>query len=332
MTILRNLAALLLAAVMLAAPLAQAQQVNPTASAVHEDQLLQALSDDGAISGRVTIPNKDAAGLIKPTGPEWRDTQRTTMFWLTAGFSGGMIVLLALFYMMRGRVRIESGWSGVKILRFNSVERFAHWMTASCFIVLALTGINLVIGRYVLLPVIGADSFAWLTQMGKLAHNYLAWPFMVGVALMFLIWVKDNIPGRYDGAWLAAGGGLIGHSHPPAPRFNAGQKIIFWSVILGGAALSVTGVLLLFPELAGGYAQWQQAQILHAVIAAVLVAIMIAHIYIGSIGMEGAFDAMGTGEVDLSWAREHHSVWVEEMRRKGKAPTSGGRAAATPAE
>jgi formate dehydrogenase subunit gamma len=334
MSILRTFAALALAVGMLAAPVAQAQQqINPTASAVQEDQLLQALGAQGTISGRVSIPNQDAAGLIKPGGQDWRATHGGTLFWLTAGSAVGMIALLAVFYMVRGRIRIESGWSGVKILRFNGLERFAHWMTATCFIILALTGLNLVVGRYVLMPLIGPEAFAWLTQMGKLGHNYLAWPFMVGVALMFLIWVKDNIPGKYDGAWLAAGGGLMGDSPPPAPRFNAGQKIIFWSVVLGGAALSVTGVLLLFPELAGGYAEWQQAQVIHGIVAAVLAAIMIAHIYIGSVGMEGAFDAMGSGEVDLSWAREHHSVWVDDMRKAGKAgPAPTGRPAATPAE
>ena len=333
MTIFRTLAALALAVGLLAGLAAEAQQpVNPTASAVQEAQLLNALAADGAIAGRISIPNQDAAGLIMPGGQDWRATHGGLLFWLSAGLSAGMVILLAVFYMVRGKIRIESGWSGVKVLRFNTLERFARWLSASCFIVLALTGLNLVVGRYVLLPLVGPETFAWLTQMGKLGHNYLAWPFMVGVLLMFVIWVKDNIPGKHDGAWLAAGGGLLGSSHPPAPRFNAGQKIIFWSVVLGGAALSVTGVLLLFPELAGGYAEWQQAQVIHGIVAAVLAAIMIAHIYIGSVGMEGAFDAMGSGEVDLSWAREHHSLWVDEMRGKGRAPAPGGRASATPAE
>jgi formate dehydrogenase subunit gamma len=291
---------------------------------------LNALQGGQAVSGRVSIPDARAADLIKPAGPSWRQTHGGLIFWLTTLSALGMIVLLAIFYAVRGRVRIESGWSGVKILRFNGFERFAHWLTASCFVVLALTGLNLIVGRHVLLPLVGPEAFTAVTQFGKLGHNYLAWPFMLGVALMFVLWVKDNIPSRIDAKWFAMGGGLLGKGHPPARRFNGGQKLIFWTVVLGGAALSFTGVMLLFPQFAGGYAQWQLWQLLHGGVAAVLTAIIIAHIYIGSVGMEGAFDAMGAGEVDLSWAREHHSLWVEEVRG---ARTKGPRgAAATPAE
>jgi len=313
----------------LAAPVA-AQAVNPTAEAVSEEALLNALQGGQAIGGRISIPDQSAANLIKPSGQDWRARHQGTMFWLTILASLAVLMVLVVYYLVRGPIRVESGWSGVKILRFNSVERFAHWLTASSFIVLALSGLNLVIGRYVLLPLIGADSFAWVTQMGKLAHNYLAWPFMLGVALMFLVWVRHNLPQKGDGAWLAAAGGMLGGDHPPAHRFNAGQKILFWVVITGGAALSVTGVLLLFPGLGGDYANWQLTQVLHGVIAAVLVAIILAHIYIGSIGMEGAFDAMGVGEVDLSWAREHHAYWVQEMAEEDSVAPSGARA--TPAE
>lgn len=314
----------------LAAPAAIAQ-VNPTASAVQEQQLLEALQQGQAVTGRVSIPDQRAANLIKPAGQDWRTTHQVTLWWVTVLAVAGMLALVTLFYLTRGRIRVESGLSGVKILRFNAVERFTHWMTASCFIVLALTGLNLVIGKHTLLPLLGPEAFTAVTAAGKLAHNYLAWPFMLGVALMFLIWVKDNIPGRVDAHWIAAGGGFgRDGGHPPARRFNAGQKLIFWAVVLGGAALSVTGVLLLFPALAGDYANWQLAQVVHGVVSAVLIAVMIAHIYIGSLGMEGAFDAMGSGEVDLSWAREHHSLWVEEVRAAGRA--APGRGVATPAE
>jgi formate dehydrogenase subunit gamma len=128
-----------------------------------------------------------------------------------------------------------------------------------------------------------------------------------------------NIPNRVDAQWLAQGGGLLKKGvHPPAKKFNAGQKLIFWSVIIGGAALSYTGFMLLFPAQAGAPADWQFYQTVHALTAAILSAIIIGHIYIGSIGMEGAFDAMGSGEVDENWAREHHSLWVEEV--KGQTP------------
>jgi formate dehydrogenase subunit gamma len=157
--------------------------------------------------------------------------------------------------------------------------------------------------------------------MGKFAHNFLAFPFMLGLVFMFLVWVKDNVPNAIDVAWFKAGGGLIGSAHPPAKKFNGGQKLIFWSVILGGAVLSFTGVILIFPFFWGTtIGDVQLAQIVHAVVSALLTAVMLAHVYIGSVGMQGAFDAMGSGEVDVNWAKEHHSLWVEEAKAKGNLP------------
>jgi formate dehydrogenase subunit gamma len=288
-------------------------QVNPTELSVHEDALLESLQSGQTVNGRVSIPNPRAGDLIKPGGRDWSALHQSTMFSITVWSLIGMLVLLVLFYLVRGRIRIDSGFAGRTIQRFNSVERFAHWLTAVSFIVLALTGLNIVIGRHVLLPLFGPEAFGTVSALGKLAHNYLAWPFMLGILLIFLVWVKDNFPSGVDGQWLAAGGGLLKKGvHPPARKFNAGQKIIFWSVVVGGALLSWTGVILIYPDLAGSSGQWQQMQVIHGITSAILTAIILAHIYIGSVGMEGAFDAMGSGEVDLNWAKEHHSLWVEE--------------------
>jgi formate dehydrogenase subunit gamma len=230
-----------------------------------------------------------------------------------------MLAILTLFYLIRGKIRIDSGVSGRKILRFNAVERFAHWTLATTFIILALTGLNIIIGKTVILPIVGEAAFGTLSAWGKIAHNYLAWPFMIALVLIVVLWIVHNIPNKVDAQWVAQGGGLLKKGvHPPAKKFNAGQKLIFWSVVLGGAALSYTGFMLLFPAEAGTPADWQFYQTIHALTAAILSAIIIAHIYIGSVGMEGAFDAMGSGEVDENWAKEHHSLWVEEV--KGQTP------------
>lgn len=307
-------------------------QVNPTAQSVNEDSMFEALGADGnAVAGRTSIPDQNAANLIKPDNKAWAALQGTTLNFVFIVAIVGMVVLLTLFYVIRGRIRVEAGMSGRKILRFNSLDRFAHWTLASTFIILALTGLNLVIGKTVILPIIGENAFGSLTAFGKLAHNYLAWPFMVALALILILWVIDNIPDKVDLAWIKQGGGLLKKGvHPPAKKFNAGQKVVFWSVILGGVALSFTGVMLLFPAEAGAAADWQFFQTIHALAAAVLSAIIIAHIYIGSVGMEGAFDAMGSGEVDENWAKEHHALWVEEVEVKAK--TSGTARASTPAE
>ncbi|MDO9525372.1 MAG: formate dehydrogenase subunit gamma, partial [Gemmobacter sp.] len=240
----------------------------------------------------------------------------------------GSLVLLTLFYLFRGKIRIDAGLSGRKILRFSALERFSHWLMAGSFIVLALTGLNLVLGRSVVLPLLGEGGFGTLTAYGKLAHNYVGWAFMLGLALSFLLWVARNIPGARDLEWIKQGGGLMKKGvHPPAGKFNAGQKLIFWAVTLGGLALSVTGYFLLFPAVAGAQADWQLYQLIHGLVAAGLSAVILAHIYIGTVGMEGAFDAMATGEVDENWAKEHHSAWVEEVKSK-----TASAAKTTPAE
>jgi formate dehydrogenase subunit gamma len=224
-----------------------------------------------------------------------------------------MIALIVIFYLVFGMVRLQSGRSGRTIVRFNAFERFVHWMTATCFIVLAISGLNMTFGRPLLLPLIGFEAFSEWSQWLKYAHNYLSFPFTIGVVLIFLMWIAGNIPNKVDVAWIKRGGGLVGHDHPPADRFNAGQKAIYWIVVIGGGLVAVTGYQLMFPFYLTGIEGMQLAQIAHSVVAVLFVAAMIGHIYIGTIGMEGAFEAMGSGEVDVNWAREHHSLWLDEQ-------------------
>ena len=313
-------------------PAAAQLTFKPTAESVQEDKLLNALKEGDKITGRISIPDAMASSLIQPAGRDWRDFHRSKLP-LIGGFAIlGMVALLAIFLMVRGRIRVDHGFAGTSILRFASFERFTHWLTASCFIVLALSGLNISFGRILILPLFGAGAFATMSAYAKYAHDYLAFPFMFGLIIMFLIWIKDNIPGKLDLEWIKQGGGLLSKGkHPPAHRFNAGQKGVFWIVIIGGALMSLSGWFLLFPYIPANVTTMQFWTVIHAVIAMLFIAVMLAHIYIGSIGMEGAFDAMGTGEVDLNWAKEHHSLWVEEEQAKGRAP-SGNAPRAVPAE
>jgi formate dehydrogenase subunit gamma len=316
----------------LAQPAAAQLSFKPTAEAVQEDKLLNALKEGDKITGRISIPDTMASSLIQPAGRDWRDFHRGKLPIIGGVAIIGMFAVLAIFLMVRGRVRVQGGFSGAKLLRFASFERFTHWLTASCFIVLALTGLNISFGRSLILPLFGPEAFSTMSAWAKLAHNYLAFPFMLGLVITFLIWIKDNIPGKLDWQWLKQGGGILSEGkHPPARRFNAGQKGIFWIVIIGGALMSVSGWFLLFPYLPANVTVLQLWTVIHAVIAMLFIAAMMAHVYIGSIGMEGAFDAMGTGEVDLNWAKEHHSLWVAEEQAKGHAP-SGSTPRAVPAE
>lgn len=284
--------------------------------------------------GTVSIPDKSAGCLVQSDGDTWRAFKNGTLSQIGGWSLLGILIILGLFYAFRGKIKVESGLSGQTIERFNDLERFAHWLTASSFIVLALTGLNVFYGRYVIKPLFGAEVFSWLAMAGKLAHNYIAFAFIIGIVLMFVLWIRDNIPTFDDVKWLAVGGGLFSTGvHPPAKRFNAGQKLIFWSVVLGGASLSLSGLALMFPfeiqiwagtfsllnifgfDLPTSLTGLQETQLLviwHSAIALVMIVIIVGHIYIGSVGMEGAIDAVGTGQVDLNWAKEHHSLWVEE--------------------
>ncbi len=276
---------------------------------------------------------------------EFRDTTlRTYGGWLLVGT---MLVLLA-FYLIHGRIMIDDGRTGRTVTRFKAIERFGHWLLAGSFVLLGVTGLLVLFGRVFLVPMFGKDANAFLLVWSKWVHNNVSWAFILGLAMIFVMWVVHNIPNRTDLTWLKKGGGILfGHEHPPAKKFNAGQKMIFWSVVLFGSLIALTGVSLLFPfdlplfaktfnllnatglpQLVGygdlpvllaPQEEMQLAQAWHAILAFVLMAIVLAHIYIGSVGMEGAIDAMTSGEVDEQWAREHHGLWVEEIKQETKA-------------
>ncbi|GHF05780.1 hypothetical protein GCM10016455_28630 [Aliiroseovarius zhejiangensis] len=280
--------------------------------------------------------------LIQDGGMWWLKFREGPLLTYGAGLLGGTLVLLALFYLIRGRIRIDGEKTGRTITRFSGFERFGHWLLAGSFLILGVTGLISLFGRKVLIPTFGHEAFSTLAIGTKWVHNNISWAFILALGIVFVSWVIHNLPDRTDFRWLAQGGGLFGGGHPPAKKFNAGQKLIFWSTIVLGASISLSGLSLLFPfefnifgatfavlndwGVPGWFGQdalpypltpqeeMQYAQLWHAVVSFVLLAIILAHIYIGSVGMEGAFDAMGSGEVEEQWAREHHSLWVDEVR------------------
>ena len=318
----------LLAALLMGAAAPAIAQTAPRAPSMAEEMEVQALLRGSQIQGRITIPDDRAATLIQPVGREWREFHNVTLAWVGGIAVLGMLAILTMFRLTKGRIPIEGGRSGRTLLRFNVLERANHWMVASCFIILALSGLNLTFGRHILLPIVGPEAFTAISQWGKYAHNFLAFPFTLGLVVMLLIWVKDNIPNARDIAWFKAGGGLIGGEHPEAGRFNGGQKLVFWFTVLGGAVVAVSGYLLVFPFFFTDIAGMQLSHIIHSLLSVLMIAAMLAHIYIGSIGMDGAFDAMGTGQVDLNWAKQHHGLWVQEELAKGRTaePPPGAKA------
>jgi len=317
--------------VALAAP-AGAQQpssVNPNGSAVQEQQLLNQLKE---VKGLGTIPDSKSYLIEHPAGRDWRHFHEVTLKWIGGIAILGVLAVLVIFYLWRGMVRIQSGRSGRVIVRFNGFERFVHWMTATCFIILAISGLNITFGRPLFAATFGSDGFTTWSEWAKYAHNYLSFPFTIGVVLIFLIWIAGNIPNAVDVQWFKRGGGIVGHDHPPAYRFNAGQKAIYWIVVLGGGAVAITGYMLMFPFYGTDIDTMQSAEMIHAIVAMLFIAAMLGHIYIGTIGMEGAFEAMGQGTVDLNWAKEHHSLWLEDEKARTGANRSQRQPMATPAE
>ena len=299
---------------------------NPTASVVDQATLLQQMP---RIEGRIDIPDKKAAVLIQPAGRTWDYFHEVLLHWGGAIVILGTIALLALAYLILGRIRIAAGRSGRKILRFKAFERFSHWLTAVSFVILGLTGLNITFGKLVLLPIVGWDAFSEISEIAKYLHNFTAFAFMAGLVLIIVIFFKDNLPEKVDLDWIRQGGGFIKNKHAPAGRFNLGEKLVYWLSLMAGIVVSLSGVLLLFPFYGTDIADMQLAQGAHAVVAVLFVALILAHIYIGTLGMEGAFEAMGQGEVDLNWAKEHHDLWL--ARQLASADRQGPPSAA-PAE
>ena len=284
--------------------------------------------------GNVSIPNAQAGILIQSGGESWQEFRNGPLAVLSGVAIVGMLILLSLFFALRGRIRIEEGPSRYEVTRFNIVDRTTHWLMAISFIILAISGLNLLYGRSLFIPLIGHEAFAAIASFTKYAHNYVAFAFMLSLAVSLVLWVRNNIPNRVDVEWFKQLGGLRGHA--PAKKFNAGQKVLFWLVMLMGLSVSLSGWALLFPfqttlfadtfELFGfgpvsAIQEQQYAQAWHTIVSVLYVVMIFAHIYIGTVGMEGAFRAMGRGRVDYNWAREHHGLWVEELEAKGKFPT-----------
>ena len=310
-------------------------------------------------TAEVTVSTSDERGrvLVQDGGMRWLKFREGPLISFGLWLLAGTLIALAVFYVLRGKIRVDGGLKGRTIERFKFVERMAHWTLAGSFILLGLTGILVLIGRKFLAPTFGLEANATVLMFLKFIHNNVSWAFMLALIVVFFMWVWHNIPDRTDLVWIAQAGGIVGSKHPPAKKFNFGQKIIFWSVIILGASASVSGLSLLFPyeitlfaKTFGILNDWgltamlgldplpaqmspqeemQYGQLWHAIVGFVMMAIIFAHIYIGSVGMEGASDAMTSGEVDEAWAEQHHSIWLDEVKAKENAPQGN---ATTPAE
>jgi len=297
---------------------------NPTASVTNQKTLLEQAP---RIQGRIDIPDVKASVLIQPMGRTWDYFHEVLLHWGGALVIVGTIAMLMLAYLIMGRLRIEAGRSGQTIVRFKAFERFCHWLTAVSFVLLGLTGLNITFGKVLLRPLVGPELFTDISEIAKYVHNFTSFAFVAGLAFITVLFFKDNLFQKVDIDWVKQGGGFIKSKHAPAGRFNLGEKLVYWLSVAAGLAVSASGFVLLFPFYGTNIADMQIAQIAHAVIAILFIALILGHIYIGTLGMEGAFEAMGTGEVDVNWAREHHDRWLAE-----KLEAERRQASAAPAE
>ena len=289
--------------------------------------------DSGNQPGVIALPGPEHGVLIQAftqypgssfttAGEAWRQVRND---WIIP-YGGALVIIvlvaLALYYFGKGPLGGDENKTGRVIERFTYFERAAHWSNAAAFVVLAISGIVMAFGQFFLLPVLGHTLFGWLTYALKTAHNFAGPLFAVSLLIVFITFVRDNFPERGDLEWLRKGGGLLGGHEPPSGRFNFGEKLVFWVGVFLLGILSVSSGLVLdkvLPGLAYLRGDMQIAHMVHAIAAVLIIAVFLGHIYIGTIGMRGAYSAMKTGYVDEGWAAEHHRYWYEDIKA-GKIP------------
>jgi len=288
------------------------------------------------VTGFTSLPKSEApeaGNLIQPfvqypgsrlasAGESWRQVRNNIIIPYGAALLLIAVGAMALFYFSKGTIELHGQETGRKIERFTPFERSAHWANAIAFVTLAVSGVVMAYGKFFLLPVIGATLFGWLTYALKNVHNFAGPLFAVSLVVVFVTFLKDNMPSKDDLVWVLKGGGLFSNTEVPSHRFNAGEKVVFWGgVLFLGAVVVASGLVLdkLIPGLIYERSTMQIANMIHGVATLFMMAMFIGHIYMGTIGMRGAYKAMREGYVDETWAKEHHQLWYDDVKA-GKIP------------
>lgn len=260
------------------------------------------------------MKSTDANILISISGEAWRQYRMAELI-PTAGVAMLLGLLgVVVFRLLRGKMRLPEGLSGRKILRFTFNQRVAHWSTAISFVVLALTGLLLLFGRKLLIPLMGSEGFSYIAVTAKSIHDYLGPVFAVSLIFLFVLYARDNLLSpKVDIEWLKKGGGLIG-GHASSDRFNFGEKGWFWIAAIVGTVVVVSGLVLDFPIFGQTRETMEYYHFIHTVAATIVMVVSIGHIYMGTIGVESTFEIMQTGYCDENWAKEHHDLWYEKVK------------------
>ncbi len=266
-----------------------------------------------------SIPGRETNRLIQGAGREWREFRNGTLTQSGGWILIGVLAVLVLLYLVKGPFKLHGKPTGRLIERFNAVERAAHWTMAVSFIFLMLSGLVMFFGKYLVLPWLGYTGFSWLTIISKNLHNFIGPLFIFAIVVSFLIYVKDNMVNGDDFRWIMRFGGMFSDHEMPSGRFNGMEKAWFWGgLVVLGTILAVTGLILDFPNWNQARELMQESNVIHVVAAVLFMAGGLAHAYMG-IFTEGAYRGMRDGYVDEEWAKEHHSLWYEEVKQ-GKRP------------
>jgi formate dehydrogenase subunit gamma len=273
---------------------------------------------DGVVEGASRSSATDANFLINISGEAWRQYRMLDLIPKAGIAILVTLICVFLFRILRGKILIQAGRSGIKMLRFTTNQRVVHWVTAILFIILAITGLLLLFGRSFLIPMIGAEVFSYFAVVAKTLHDYLGPAFAISLTFLFILFIKGNLPSlKHDIAWLAKGGGMFG-SHASADFFNAGEKGWFWIAALVGTTIVVSGFVLDFPIFGQTRQTMEFYHVIHTIAATLMIIASIGHIYMGTIAMDGALEVMRTGYCDSNWAKEHHDIWYEKQLAAGK--------------
>jgi formate dehydrogenase subunit gamma len=260
----------------------------------------------------------DAGKLINAQGRRWAEFRMGMLATYSGIALAAIFVIVTLFYVIRGSVPIEGGLSGNVVKRFTDYERIVHWTLAIVFLFLAITGLILLLGRPLLIPLFGKEFFGVLASASKEGHNLFGPLFLVSLIMMLISFARRNIYEKGDLTWLLKGGGLIGKGHVSGGFFNMGEKTWYWMVILIGLVIAVSGLILVSPNFGQSRVIMELMHLVHAASAMVLIVVSVGHMYLGSIGSEGAFEGMKTGYVDINWADAHHDRWGKRCHEEGK--------------
>ena len=281
-------------------------------------------------AGYTAVQGQETNVLIQNGGENWRSLRNGPVKFYGSILLIVMLVTIFGYHAIKGGARIHGGRSGLTVERWSVFERTIHWYTASLFLIMMVTGLSLLFGRYALIPVIGKDAFSAYATFAKSLHNYLGPFFALGLTIEILMWIRFNFPKKEDFEWFAKGGGIVGNGHPHAGRMNGGEKLWFWILCSFGVAMVVAGFVLNFPNYGQTRETMQFAHLIHVAAGMVVTAVALGHIYIGTIGSEGSLEGMVTGRVDTNWAKQHHDLWYEELLEKGVTLEPASRADASP--